>query len=193
VLDELRDLAQHRRFTLAAYISLPRSTEVVNAIRCCLCPHDLNLCRESCSNRRSTQKPCNTADDFLDRELFQELLPEGWRSPTYLTNSSVSREFYREHQTYFYYLNVGAEIARVEVPQWVAQDEELLALSHSLVLDQCRRGQGYPVAISEAHEQAVVNSTDRQLFKRMVAEALEQKGLPTYTSEKERSKRVPWL
>ena len=41
-LDELQDLAQHRLLTLAAYVSLPRSTEVVNAVRCCLCPHDLS-------------------------------------------------------------------------------------------------------------------------------------------------------
>ncbi len=192
-LDELRDLARSRPLTLAAYVSLPRSTEVVNAIRCCLCPHDLSRCRASCSNRRSTQQPCDAANHFLDRELFQELLAEGWRSATYLTNSSVSREFYGEHQVYFYYLNVGAEIARIEIPQWVAQDERLLALGHSLILDQCRRGQGYPVAISEAHQQAVVNGADRQLFKRMVAETLERQGLRVYTSEKERSKRTPWL
>jgi NurA-like 5'-3' nuclease len=110
-----------------------------------------------------------------------------------LTNSSVSREFYGEHQVYFYYLNVGAEIARVEVPQWVALDESLLSLGQSLILDQCRRGQGYPVAISEAHEQAVIKGADRQLFRRMVVEALERKGLPVYTSEKDRSKRMPWL
>ena len=130
---------------------------------------------------------------FLDRELFQELLEEGWRPATYLTNSSVSRQFYGEHQVYFYYLNVGAEIARVEIPQWVAQDERLLALGHSLILDQCRRGQGYPVALSEAHEQAVINGAERQLFKRMVAETLERQGLRVYTSERERSKRTPGL
>lgn len=69
----------------------------------------------------------------------------------------------------------------------------MLSLCHSLVLDQCRRGQGYPVAISEAHEQAVINGADRQFFKQMLAEALEREGLPVYTSEKDRSKRTPWL
>ena len=75
----------------------------------------------------------------------------------------------------------------------MSQDETLLALGHTLIVEQCRRGQGYPVAISEAHEQAVINGADRQLFKQMVAETLERQGLPTYTSEKERSKRTPWL
>ena len=133
------------------------------------------------------------ANDFLDRDMFQRLLSPGWRSAVYRTNSSVSRESYGEHQVSFFYLHGGEEIARVEVPQWVAEDEKLLALCHSLILDQCRRGQGYPVAISEAHEQAVITGSDRQLFKQIVAETLEREGLPAYTSEKERSKRTPWV
>ena len=192
-LDRLRDLSQRRIVTLAAYVSLPRSTEVVNAVRCCFCTQDTVRCRDSCSNRRSIHAPCDMANDILDRDMFQQLLPPGSRSPLYLTNSSVSREYYGEHQVYFYYINGETEIGRVEVPKWVAEDENLLALGHSLILDQCRRGQGYPVAISEAHEQAVITGSDRQMFKQMVAETLEREGLPAYTSEKERSKRTPWV
>ncbi|PKB83443.1 MAG: hypothetical protein BZY88_02020 [SAR202 cluster bacterium Io17-Chloro-G9] len=192
-LDRLRELSQRRLVTLAAYVSLPRSTEVVNAARSCFCTQDPLLCRESCSNRRSVHAPCNMANDILDRDMFQALLSPGFRSPLYLTNSSVSRESYGEHQVYFYYIHGETEIGRVEVPKWVAEDENLLALNHSLILDQCRRGQGYPVAISEAHEQAVVRTGDRQIFKEMVSQALEQQGLPAYTSEKERSKRTPWV
>lgn len=193
VLEQLRRLAQTRPVTLAAYVSLPRTTEVTNAIRCCLCPNDLSHCQSACSYRRATAAPCDVANDFLDRELFQELLTPGHRSATYRTNPWATQEYYGEQRVYFYYLHAGEEIARVEVPQWVAQDEKLLALGHTLIVEQCRRGQGYPVAISEAHEQAVINGADRQLFKQMVAETLERQGLPTYTSEKERSKRAPWL
>ena len=193
-LEELRGLAQSRSLTLAAYVSFPRSTEVVNAVRCCLCLHDSAQCRRSCGPRRSACSPCDLANEFLDRELFQRILPPGWRSPVYWTNSSVPREHYGgEQQVYFYYMHVGQEIARVEVPQWVAREEGLLALGHSLILDQCRRGQGYPVAISEAHEQAAVRPSDRRIFKQMVAEALERQGLAAHTSEKDRSKRTPWV
>ena len=193
-LEKLRSLSQQRPLTLAAYVSLPRSTEVVNAVRCSLCPHEVTRCRRACGNRRSVLSPCNLANEFLDRELFQRLLRSGWRSPIYRTNSSVPRDNYGDkQQVYFYYLHAGEEIARVEVPEWVAHDKRLLDLSHSLILDQCQRGQGYPVAISEAHEQAVVRTSDRRLFKNMVSEALEREGLFAYTSEKERSKRTPWL
>ncbi len=194
VLEEFRQLARQRRVTLAAYVSLPRVTEVANAIRRCLCPNDLAHCRESCSNRRSERTPCSNSNDFMDREIFAERLAPGQRSPVYRTNSSVPRECYGERQqVYFYYLNAGEEIARVEVPQWVAEDADLLSLGHSLLVEQCRRGQGYPVAISEAHEQAVVSGRDRQLFKRMVAETLEGQGMAAYTSQKERSKQRPWV
>jgi GNAT superfamily N-acetyltransferase len=193
-LEKLRTLAQQRPLALAAYVSFPRSTEVVNAVKVCLCPYDAGLCGQSCNNRRSARPPCDLANEFLDRDLFQVLLLPGWRSPVYRTNSSVPREHYgEEQQVYFFYLHGGEEIGRIEVPRWVAQDEKLLALVHGLVLDQGRRGQGYPVAISEAHEQAVVRTSDRRVFKDMMADALERQGLPAYSSEKERSKRTPWL
>ncbi len=193
-LEGFRQLAQERPVSLAAYVSLPRSTEVANAIRRCLCTYEISHCRESCSNRRSDREPCSNSNDFLDREIFGELLETYHRSPIYQTSSSGPREYYGDgQQVCFYYLNAGEEIARVEVPQWVAEDETLLALSHTLIAEQCRRGQGYPVAISEAHEQAVITGRDRQLFKQMVSETLERQGLPTYTSQKERSKQRPWV
>ena len=74
---------------------------------------------------------------------------------------------------YFHYLNTGEEIARVEVPRWVAQDEGLLSPADTLARNQRRASRGYPVAISEAHEQAVINGRDRQTFKELVSQFLE--------------------
>ena len=193
-LDAIDALAGRRPAALAAYVSFPRSTEVVNAVRCCLCPHPLAACSASCNNRRSVQQPCSQANDLLDRDLFDALLEPGWRSPVYRTNSSVPRDYYGpRHQVYFFYLNAGEEIGRVEIPAWVAEDEALLALAHGLVWDQCQRGQGYPVAISESHEQAVVSGADRRVFRRLLTDALERQGLYAGASEKDRSKRAPWV
>ena len=193
-MKRLEKLAETRPVALAAYVSFPRSTEVVNAVRCSLCPHDNAVCTQSCNNRRSTQQPCDGANEFLDRDIFQRLLEPGWRSPVYKTNSSVSRESYDEaHKVYFFYVNAGEEIGRVEVPKWVAKNETLLSLTHSLVWDQCQRGQGYPVAISESHEQAVVSAGDRRVFRRLLTDSLERQGLSAATSQKDRSKRSPWV
>ena len=190
----LEKMSETRPVALAAYVSYPRSAETLNAVRCSLCPNDVNTCTQSCNNRRSAQQPCNNANDFLDRDLFERLLDPGWRSPIYKTNSSVSRDSYDEsNKVYFFYVNAGEEIGRVEVPQWVAKSATLLSLTHSLVWGQCRRGEGYPVAISESHEQAVVNTGDRRVFRRMLIDSLEQQGLSGATSQKDRSKRSPWV
>ena len=60
--------------------------------------------------------------------------------------------------------------------------DELLSLVHAGLVDQCRKGHGYPVAISEAHEQAVVTAGDREEFRVMVETALGAHRLPVYTS-----------
>ncbi len=191
-LDSLRDLSRHRTLALAAYVSLPRSTEVVNSLRLYLCETQASECARMCSNRRSPVSPCSLVNHLLDRDLFERLLEPGQRSSLFFTNSSVVRE-YGDHQIFFFYLHTGEEIARVELPQWVALDEVLLPLTHTLILDQCERGVGYPVSISEAHEQAVISGPDRQKFRELVDHSLTDQGLPVYTSEKSRSKRLAWL
>ena len=192
-LDKLREISCSRALAVAAYISLPQATEVVNTLRLYLCHADAGDCRRSCTSHRSSREPCDLVNGFLDRHLFQELLEPGERSSVYRTDSSISRDFYGPHKVHFYYLNTGDEIARIELPQWVATDERLLALSHALILDQCRRGQGYPAAIAESHEQAVVTGPDRNAFKQLLEDALYRESLPVYTSEKNLSKRIRWL
>ena len=192
-LDRLLEISRTRPLAVAAYVSLPQTTEVVNTLRLHLCANDVAECRQRCSSHRSSHTPCDLVNGFLDRHLFQELLGPGERSSLYRSNSSISREFYGPHQVHFYYINTGEEIARIEVPQWVAQDSRALALSHALILDQCRRGMGYPAAIAEAHEQAVVTGPDREAFRQLLEDSLSLKRLPVYTSEKNLSKRRRWL
>ena len=81
----------------------------------------------------------------------------------------------------------------VEIPQWVAKDESLLNLTHGLILDQCQRGLGYPVALSEAHEKAVVTTADREEFWQLVESLMVEEKMPTPTSAKSFSKRTRWV
>ena len=192
-LDRLKELARSRPLAVAAYVSLPQSTEAVHTVRTLLCRTEAAVCRQSCSMHRSGPEPCSLANGFLDREVFGARLEAGQRSCLFATSSSISRDWYGAHRVYFYYLNSGEELARVEVPEWVALDRERLELSHGLTLDQCRRGRGYPAAIMEAHEQAVIDGRDRETFRGLVEDALGRQRLPVYTSEKNLSKRVPWV
>ena len=59
---------------------------------------------------------------------------------------------------------MGNEIGRVEIPAWVAWDEQLVDVVAQTMIDQCIKGHGYPVVLAEAHEQAVVKGPDRDFF-----------------------------
>ncbi len=192
-MEEVRELAQARPLALASYISLPRSPEVVNALRLKVCPYEPANCDLHCKTLDVGARPCDAVGGLMDRDLFSEVLSPGQRSGLFASTSSVVEKYYGEHQIHFFYVNVGEEMGRVEMPAWAASNPGLLDLAHSVIVDQCRRGQGYPVAIMEAHEQAVVTGADRQYFRELVEEVLSGERLPVYTSEKERSKRVKWL
>ena len=80
-----------------------------------------------------------------------------------------------QHKPCFFYLHVESEIVRIEIPFWIARHEELVDHVVAMCLDQCVKGQGYPVALAEAHAQAVVKSPDRDFFYHLIGKlAVEQ-------------------
>ena len=62
---------------------------------------------------------------------------------------------------------------RVECPAWVLKSPELRELVCAVVHDQAEKGFGYPVALTEAHRQALITEKDRDF----VLYQLEQQGL----------------
>ncbi|MFC2033981.1 DNA double-strand break repair nuclease NurA [Chloroflexota bacterium] len=188
-LEEMRSI-KDKKLALASYISFPRSTDVVNVLRVAICPHEIADCDKYCPANKP--RDCEMVSGVRDRDLFTSILEQGERSELFISPSKIQKR-YGEHQVYFFYLKVDDEIARIEIPQWVARDDSLLNLTHSLVLDQCWRGQGYPVALSEAHEQAVVTMSDRGNFWQLVESSLVGEKLPAFTSAKSRSKKTKWV
>ena len=186
-----------RPVAVAAYTSRPQTAEVAGAVRVALCGSGDAECTRRCSARRSDIMQCDGAAGFDDRELFDALLEPCHRSPLYQSGRIAARFAVGlalgEEWSHFYYLHSGTEIGRVEIPAWVAADPQLLALSHAMLAKQCELGFGYPVAISEAHEQAVVTGRDREEFRKLALMLMEQSGLPTPESAKTVSKRLPWV
>jgi NurA-like 5'-3' nuclease len=115
-------------------------------------------------------------------------LRRGERSARFASRSPVLRHYSAGARVQFVYLNVGDEVARVEVPAWVGDDPALLDLVHATIVDGCARGWGYPPALAEAHEQAVIRGGEREAFLRMVMEALNVEGQPAVVSAKGLSK-----
>ena len=194
-LEELRRMAKDRPLAVASYVSLPRSAHVAAALRLMACSYGTTESESRCGPPGPSRQPCERCvGGVLDREIFAEVLEPGERTTTFATAPPPALAgYYGGHGVSFFYVNVGEEIGRVEVPSWVAADEGLLGLAHALIVDQCRRGRGYPVGLMEAHEQAVVSGADRRYFVQLVEQALHTEGMPVYTSEKARSKQLRWL
>ncbi len=192
-LNKVKELSQRRTVALASYISYTGSTEVINILRVALCPHDPADCDRYCWGKcQPGERPCDGVSGLRDRDLFSKMLSPGQRSSLFASRSSILKH-YGEHQICFFYLCLEGEIARVELPVWVAQNKIALELTHSLVLEQCRKGQGYPVALGEAHEQAVVTGADREQFWNLVQSSFIEQHLPEQSSAKSHSKRTRWL
>ena len=159
-----------------------------------VCPYEIADCEYHCGKLTNGQRPCDKSVGGLrDRDVFAEILEPGERSGLFSSSSPLVSKYYQGHDVNFFYVNAGEEIGRVEVPSWIAEDEAMLGLTHSLIIDQCRKGPGYPTTLMEAHEQAVVTTGDRRYFVELIENALQDQRMPVYTSEKNRSKRLRWL
>ena len=191
-LDRIRLSGHSRKIALASYISLPRSKELVNSLRLSICPHEPIDCDKHCGKLNAGVRPCDDVNGLFDIDLMQKILKDSERSAIFSSASKVM-DYYEEHQICYFYINTGNEISRVELPCWVAEDEKLLDLLHAGLLAQLHKGQGYPIALQEAHEQAVVSTTDREYFTQLVQELMTKEGLPVDTSEKSRSKRTRFV
>ncbi len=193
-LARIRRQSQQKPTAAASYISLPNSSEVSNLLRLSLCDYDpLGNCHQHCRTFIPGDRHCDVLNAFTDRDLFDRILAPGERSAVFASRQAVVRDYYGDHWVHFFYVNVGEEIGRVEVPGWVASDPVLLDLTHTLVIDNARRGGGYPVVLQEAHEQAVITAADREAFSVMVERFLQGQHLPVYTSQKQRSKRQRYV
>jgi hypothetical protein len=198
-LDRLQALAQERSVLPAGYVSRPDRAEVVHSLRLAVCPLPRVDCR-ACPRQPDEPRPCDDVGVATDRQLFARLLAPGQRSAVFArqpTPGSIEAQYYGEHRLAAFYLRTpsdGAdEIACVEMPLWLARDGERVTLLHSLLLDQCRRNMGYPLALMEAHEQAVITGPERESFQLLMESQVAAEGLAANTSAKAMSKRGRWL
>lgn len=149
LLDEL----YQEKIPVAWYISMPKSKELMSLVRLHLCNFD--------HQRKELYK---AVDSVVDSGIMYSMLEPYTRSIIFSNHSSIS-DYYPNHlRPFFFYLHTGNEIGRVEIPSWIAVDEQMINTIAFVVVDQCNKGGGYPVALAEAHEQAVVKGPDREFF-----------------------------
>ncbi len=179
---------QKARVPVIGYISASRSGEALNFLRLQACLYDEPDCRTHCADRRN-QLPCQTFSPLRDVTVWTNTLSPGERGPIWRSSTPIL-SCYGENTVYFCYVHVGAEVARVEFPQWMVDDRALLDSALSLMLAQVQKGFGYPVALAEAHNQAVVRGNDRTQFFALLEQQMIRAGLRNVgTSFKEARKR----
>jgi NurA domain len=159
--------------SLGAYISGSRSSDVVTSLR-------------------ALAGPAVPGWPPTDGMLFARLLGEGERSATFRALSErgqrVENLFQPAHQVCFFYVRIGGDVARVELPHWAATPARVGRL-HATLVDQCLRAGGYPRALQEAHEQAVISGGDRQQFSLLLERLAAREGLRAASGGKQMSKR----
>jgi NurA domain len=182
---QLRDLG----VPIVGYISASRSGEATNFLRLHTCPYIAPDCQTHCSDLPN-KAPCQVLDPLRDAGIWGRLLAPGERSPLWRSAAKIQDFYGADYAIHFCYVNVGAEVARVEVPAWVAHDPDCLSRTLSLVIAQVQKGYGYPVALAEAHNQAVVRGGDRSRFFALLEREMVKAGLRNVgTSYKEARKR----
>ena len=149
---------------VAAYMSAPRTKDVTKVVRSIFCKK--KQCKNDCEF-----KECKILAESNDSELLNNFLPKP--SEKFLYNRTQifelkNRSGFEDKNISFFYLNVGVEFARVELPTWIVKNVEKLEIICRVVCDQARKGRGYPIALSLAHEQAVVKAPERTFFYEVV-------------------------
>lgn len=140
----------------AGYISLPKNKDLVNLLRFA---HQEYLGQEACAD---------LFEHVVDTHICAFFLKPYSRSNVFMHQSKLCQSYPEQVRPYFFYLHVGSEIVRIELPAWIALCPRLTDYVATLILDNALKGQGYPVALAEAHEQAVVKGPDRDFFYQLI-------------------------
>jgi hypothetical protein len=141
----------------AGYISLPKNKELVNLVRVALADFNTTVCMAS-----------TAINHVVDTTLVSMYLEPHTRTTIFKSGAPIAKQYPDHLAPYFFYLHTGDEIARVEIPAWIALDEAAVTSVARMLLDQSIKGRGYPVVLAEAHEQAVVKGPDREFFYQVI-------------------------
>lgn len=181
---------QKSRIPMMGYLSASRSVESINFLRLHTCPFRILNCFTNCGDSEEKNLPCQIIEPLRDITLWGQFLEPGQRGPLWRSSQRILELYEAAQQIYFCYVNVGSEIARVEVPAWVVEDKLLLEQALGILLGQVSKGYGYPIALSEAHNQAVIRGGDRARFFALLEQHMIRAGLQNVgTSYKEARKR----
>ena len=174
---------------LCGYIDRPGTSAVMTLLRSIVGLSDAQFNWKELGQRKATQ-------GVTDADVFSQILGPGERSAVFANISDANDVFMAQdaaNEVCFFYLNPGLSgqnIARVDIPRWVAEDEGAVTAVHSLLIDQCRIMGNYPYVIARADEMAVVGRQDAGELNFMIDVIMERHGISNDITSKQGSKEL---
>jgi hypothetical protein len=185
---------------LAGYITRSRKQSVLTML------DTLEIESSNFELSRLTER--DTLSGLSDTALFGRILSPGQRSKVFIDVSQHNEDFRsREplNEICFFYLNPGlrrrpdsgldgdaswTQVARVDMPMWVAQDPAAVANVHALIYDQCCILGNYPYALTRADELAVVGRSDQENLNVMIENAMQRQDITRFMTAKQSTKHL---
>lgn len=168
-------IAEQLKEPLAGYISGTHSRDVMEMIRIFL-------------EMKGEDFDKQLLSIIKDADIFKIILRKEERSAIFRSNAPILNLY--KAPIYFFFLNVGSEVVRIEIPEFIAFDNDLLEKTCALILSQSNKGEGYPVVLKEAHEQAVIKSSERVFIEELFIDFLRKKGIMFNQNYKFLSKKI---
>jgi hypothetical protein len=173
---------------LAGFIDRPGKRSVLTML------HTFDL--ENSGRKISDLYPFNSDiyGGLSDTDIFDKLLRPEERSVIFVDISQHNNTFAKrdkDNEVCFFYLKTGpgdGQLARIDLPMWVARDKEALNQVHALLVDQCRIIGNYPYVITRADEIAVVGRRDQEELENRIHLRMEEQGIHLTTTSKQLSK-----
>jgi hypothetical protein len=174
---------------LAGYIDRPGTAYVTTLLRSIAALDEPGFDWKSLGRRSSNR-------GLTDGYLFSQILQPGQRSKLFVMVSEPNEAFATQNpaiETCFFYLNAarhGRQIARVDIPMWVAMDAAAVTAVHALIYDQCQIMGDYPYILARADETAVVSYRDQEQLNFMIDIIMERHGINRTITAKQSSKNL---
>jgi hypothetical protein len=172
----------------AGYVDRPGANYLVRLLEIGLIPDEQRFDLRSHSPLRGA----------TDRRIFEKILGAGCRSAVFGLQSPSARKYEGNLKLHFFYINVGRngspKIARVEIPGWVAFNNEMLNPLHSVLVAQSLilGNRAYPYLLHRAHEAAIVTRLERDQIIQMIIQERNRRGFAVQdVSEKQSAKDLP--
>ncbi|SVD30788.1 uncharacterized protein METZ01_LOCUS383642, partial [marine metagenome] len=137
-LESIRKKNSVNMLGIVGFTSLPGNRDVAKILSAEICDKSVEKSEFYChySSSDLTTFCSNCIGGVLDREIFSGILNEGERSPIFVRKQKDDEI----NNIAFFYLNVGSEIARIEIPVWNIGEGYSINLIQSVIIEQSDRG-----------------------------------------------------